>query len=129
MCARYCYRLRPLRGIVSSISAWSTMVERPGAVPELLLLDPKYKLDSDADGLLETAGRPTKVDIDKMHAYRDEIRDLDGQHVVSSACTIYPGPTVHYANGIEAIQGDLQQREVFEKRTTAVLEKMLDPHT
>jgi hypothetical protein len=104
------------------------MVERPGAVPDLLLLDPKYKLDSDPLGAPETDGRPKKVDIDKMHAYRDAIRDADGRHVVSTACTIYPGPTVQYAQGIEAIQGDPKQSTVLDRRITAVLEKILDPH-
>jgi predicted component of viral defense system (DUF524 family) len=42
---------------------------------------------------------PKKIDIDKMHAYRDAIRDLGDQPVVDSAAIVYPGPL---ANTVEA---------------------------
>ncbi len=102
-------------------------VERQGAAPELLLLDPKYKLDSDVDGSPERTGKPKKIDIDKMHAYRDAIRDTERRRVVSSACTIYPGPSVSYANGIEAIQGDPAQYEILDRHLTVMLENSLSP--
>ena len=80
-------------------------IERPGVPPELLLLDPKYKLDSDGTNGGPSDGRPKKVDIDKMHAYRDAIRDTEGRHLVTEACTIYPGPGVQYIRGVRALPG------------------------
>ena len=64
----------------------------------LLLLDPKYRLDSGGDEV----GRPKKEDIDKMHAYRDAIRDRDGNRVVEAAAILYPGPTQDFGHGIAA---------------------------
>jgi len=42
------------------------------------------------------APRPKKVDIDKMHTYRDAIRGPEGEPLVMSAHIIYPGETVGY---------------------------------
>lgn len=56
----------------------------------LYVLDPKYKLEGD-DG-------PKKEDIDKMHAYRDSIRDADGRRIVRSAVILYPGESSIYYN-------------------------------
>jgi hypothetical protein len=47
-----------------------------------------------------TDGRPKKVDIDKMHAYRDPIRDPKDAHAVDFAAIIYPGRN---GTGLEAI--------------------------
>ncbi|HEY0024424.1 MAG TPA: DUF2357 domain-containing protein [Longimicrobium sp.] len=92
---------------------WSTTYEqRPDLAVEVLppdgpasvyLFDPKYKLDSE---LLESAGgagKPKKVDIDKMHAYRDAIRDRDGRHAVRYAAILYPGPEQRFPYGVEAL--------------------------
>ena len=66
-------------------------ITRPTGETRLLLFDPKYKLrsefiaapiDDDDDPLFGEAGQPKKVDIDKMHAYRDAIRDEQLQPVV-----------------------------------------------
>jgi hypothetical protein len=67
------------------------------------LFDPKYKLDG--EGTLSAPGytAPLKVDIDKMHAYRDAIRGKDRNRVVRFAAILYPGETYAYADGIEAI--------------------------
>lgn len=102
-------------------------IERQNAAPELLLLDPKYKLDGDAEGSPELTGKPKKIDIDKMHAYRDAIRDNQGRRIVSSACTIYPGPSVPYADGIEAIQGNPAQSEILEKHLRTIIENAIRP--
>ncbi len=78
-------------------------VQQPKNPPRLYLFDPKYKLEGE---LLEGEGRdgrPKKVDIDKMHAYRDAIRDQEDGRVVQHAAILYPGPTVFYAEGIEAL--------------------------
>tara|TARA_R110000868_G_scaffold405577_1_gene685087 strand:- start:7146 stop:8738 length:1593 start_codon:yes stop_codon:yes gene_type:complete len=60
---------------------------------DLLIFDPKYKLRSEilADSSAPPDGRPKKEDIDKMHAYRDAIRDENMNHVVRFAATLYPG--------------------------------------
>jgi predicted component of viral defense system (DUF524 family) len=103
-------------------------LERPGEPPRLLLLDPKYKLDSDSDADPSVDGRPKKVDIDKMHAYRDAIRDIDGRHVVQAAFTLYPGPTVIYPGGIGAFQGDPSQSPTLETELTRLIENLLTVH-
>jgi hypothetical protein len=69
----------------------------------LWILDPKYKLDADADAST-TDGRPCKADIDKMHAYRDAIRDTAGQRVVQHAAILYPGPDAPFDDGIAALR-------------------------
>ena len=51
------------------------------------VFDPKYKVDRGESN----AARPMKNDIDKMHAYRDAIRDEAGRHIVSSAAILHPG--------------------------------------
>jgi hypothetical protein len=77
-----------------------------GSERKVIIFDPKYKLDSEEwnDENDEVGkGKPKKVDIDKMHAYRDSIRDCDGRLVVTFATILYPGRTVHYFNGLAAI--------------------------
>jgi hypothetical protein len=90
-------------------------VRIPGAPPRVWLFDPKYKLDGEpleAEG----GGKPKKVDIDKMHAYRDAIRTADGERVVRHAAILYPGAGRLYPGGIEAVSaipgydGPLQAR-------------------
>ncbi len=63
----------------------------------VVILDPKYKLDSE-----ELA--PQKADIDKMHAYRDAIRDANGQAVVRAAWILYPGQTVPFCPEVQALR-------------------------
>ncbi|MDQ3694440.1 MAG: restriction endonuclease-like protein [Chloroflexota bacterium] len=77
-------------------------IERPGRPTEVVIFDPKNKLDGE---MIEDIGdgKPRKADIDKMHAYRDAIRDASLARVVSYAATLYPGPEVRYADGIEAL--------------------------
>jgi hypothetical protein len=77
-------------------------LRREGEV-ELLLFDPKYKLLSDRSGP-PTDGRPIKEDLDKMHAYRDAIRDRERRRVVSFAATLYPGPTIAYGDDLAAVR-------------------------
>ena len=64
----------------------------------LHLFDPKYKLSS-----AELNGGPVKADLDKMHAYRDAIRDGNGLRVVRSAAILYPGPDRLFGDGIGAL--------------------------
>ena len=100
---------------------------RAEQAPRVYLFDPKYKLDGEfisetsdeeavsdltqaeitmARGSLTNGGRnprPMKVDVDKMHAYRDAIRDSSGSRVVEYAAILYPGPTERYALGLQAL--------------------------
>jgi hypothetical protein len=69
--------------------------------------DPRYKLDGEEQALVGGGAddrRPQKVDIDKMHAYRDAIRVADDHHVVHFAAILYPGPGVSYGEDIEAVR-------------------------
>jgi hypothetical protein len=76
-------------------------VDRPGEAKRVYLFDPKYKLDGEASA--GTSSRPLKVDVDKMHAYRDAIRDASGRRVVGYAAILYPGESRRFGTGIEAI--------------------------
>jgi predicted component of viral defense system (DUF524 family) len=85
-------------------------VAQPGRGRSLVVLDPKYKLRSeemppvpDDDSLEGQPGQPKKVDIDKMHAYRDAIRDSELRTVVEHAAILYPGPSVTYEAGVAAL--------------------------
>jgi predicted component of viral defense system (DUF524 family) len=90
----------------------TVQASRPGGDTQLLVFDPKYKLRSegmagstleDDDSLEGEPGQPKKVDIDKMHAYRDAIRDGRLRRVVSHAAILYPGASVQYEGGVAAL--------------------------
>jgi hypothetical protein len=79
-------------------------VEEPGRPTRLLILDPKYKLESEELENEITDGRPKKVDIDKMHAYRDAIRDGANRRPVEYAAILFPGvATERFGPGLEAL--------------------------
>jgi hypothetical protein len=78
-------------------------LERPEGDREVLVFDPKYKLVSE-EGAEPGDGTPKKVDVDKMHAYRDAIRDGHGRRVVRYAATLYPGISVDFGDAIGAIR-------------------------
>jgi hypothetical protein len=67
----------------------------------LYLFDPKYRLDSEEGGE-GLSGQPKKQDIDKMHTYRDAIRDPEGNRVVQSAAILYPGKTMVFPGASDA---------------------------
>ncbi len=95
--------------------------------PRVYLFDPKYKLNGEpvhGDG---SDGRPRKGDIDKMHAYRDAIRDTGGRRVVCSAAILYPGPAVRYADGIEALPASPGSEQALQDRLRNILEMALAP--
>jgi predicted component of viral defense system (DUF524 family) len=75
-----------------------------GKVSQLFIFDPKYKLDSELSAEGDPGGRPKKEDIDKMHAYRDAIRDASNERVVAFASILYPGPTENFGKGIAALK-------------------------
>ncbi len=93
--------------------------------PLLYLFDPKYKLEG--EDLQDCTGdlRPTKTDIDKMHAYRDAIRDQDERHVVRYAAILYPGPTEEYAAGIAALQAYPGKEDELKVRVMDILSTAL----
>ena len=69
---------------------------------ELHLFDPKYKLASE-EALPTGDGKPKKLDVDTMHAYRDSIRDSAGRRVVRRAAILYPGPNHEFDRGVAAL--------------------------
>lgn len=75
---------------------------KPGSPPRLLLFDPKYKLLSEDMSQPET-GDPLRVDIDKMHTYRDAIRHKHNVRPVAFAGIIYPGSTKEFSQGLSAL--------------------------
>jgi hypothetical protein len=86
------------------------------------LFDPKYKLDVDRYGTGSEPddpsrdGRPTKADIDKMHAYRDAIRGADGRRIVRYAAILFPGQTESFAAGLEAIGAHPGAEKAFTRK-------------
>jgi predicted component of viral defense system (DUF524 family) len=68
----------------------------------IYLFDPKYKSEGDVSDEQNTQLK--KIDIDKIHVYRDVIRDQQGNHVVKYAAILYPGESCTYYDGIEAIR-------------------------
>ncbi|MBM3678487.1 MAG: hypothetical protein FJW96_11485 [Actinobacteria bacterium] len=86
--------------------------------------DPKYKLVSE-EGAEAGDGRPKKIDIDTMHAYRDAIRDQAERRVVEYAGILYPGPQVLFADGIEALSANPLHPEALDQRLTSLFEAAL----
>jgi hypothetical protein len=85
----------------SQIPDLSVEIRRPDSDPVLLIFDAKYKLESDEGD--EPRSVPKKVDIDKMHAYRDAIRTREQRTVVEYAAIMYPGQYVPYKGMVEAL--------------------------
>jgi len=83
----------------------------------LYLFDAKYKLDSNA-------ARPQKVDIDKMHAYRDAIRP-QGKPAVRYAAILYPGELQNYDAGLQALPADPAHSERLREALLKVLQQGL----
>ena len=98
----------------------SVQIQRGDRPPRLYLFDPKYKLQSEEDAE-PGDGRPKKIDIDKMHAYRDAIRHVAGERVVVYAATLYPGPETRYGDGIEALSARPLDSASLERRLREVL--------
>lgn len=91
----------------------------------VLLLDPKYKLDSESDAD-PGDGTPKKVDVDKMHAYRDAIRDPSGAHVVRHAATLYPGRSTRYGDDVSAIRSYPGEESEMRGRVRMRVEELVD---
>ena len=96
----------------------------------ITLFDPDYKVNSgqsqgSSDPGEESVpkGMPQKVDIDKMHLYRDAIRDSSLGRVVRYAAILYPGTEVHYADGIEALHACFGKMEEPKARLHDVIDR------
>ncbi len=102
-------------------------IHLPHEPPKVYLLDPKYRLEGESlEGEIDD-GKPKKVDIDKMHAYRDAIRDENAGRPVRYAAILYPGPRIHYAKGLEALPAYPGLEETLERQLEVVLSEALCP--
>jgi hypothetical protein len=112
---------RPIRSIsfrqIPDITVEIASANRPA---RLLLFDPKYKLDSE-DGAEPGDGKPKKIDIDTMHAYRDAIRNDREERLIEYAAILYPGPETRYGDGIEALCANPTQTDPLDLRLRGVL--------
>lgn len=71
-----------------------------------LVFDAKYRLDSESpEERAAGVGEPKSDDIDKMHVYRDALRNSLGQPFVPAAYVLYPGNklVMHDKNRLGAI--------------------------
>ena len=97
-------------------------VRAPDSAPRLFVFDPKYKLDSeDRDDEEGLTGRPKKSDIDKMHAYRDAVREEDGERVIEYAAILYPGRSWHFGHDVAALQAVAGREANLQMELDAVL--------
>jgi hypothetical protein len=97
-------------------------VARPDLPNQLLILDPKYKIEERTGGL-----GPKKEDIDKMHAYRDAIVHRHHGRVVSHAAILYPGPTQHFGGGVSALAADPLDPDALSSAIRGLLRTALHP--
>ena len=105
-----------------------TVEVRPShSPPRLYLFDPKYKLQGEFLEAESGDGSPKKVDIDKMHAYRDAIRDEEGERPVRYAAILYPGPPRAYTEGLEAITAYPGLEQALERRVRKLMSEALNP--
>jgi predicted component of viral defense system (DUF524 family) len=92
----------------------------------VILFDPKYKLESEALNGDITDARPKKEDMDKMHAYRDAVRDARDERVVRLAAILYPGPTVApFGAGVDAISAVPGSSDLLDQRLEDILRREL----
>lgn len=117
------------------------------------MFDPKYKLDSEsiaaqdpaAAELLEdldaenpdvmapglgrvsepAMGRPKKIDIDKMHTYRDAIRNGQDKRIVRYAAILYPGEYHSFHPDLEALSAIPSGEDELEQHLNGLLEAWL----
>jgi predicted component of viral defense system (DUF524 family) len=103
---------------------------------DIILFDPKYKLDSESiinvgnlvnEETMIAPGKPKKADIDKMHAYRDAIRNERGEIVVTFAAILYPGATVHYNDGLSAVQAYPGSRLTLIQTLREIIDPRISP--
>ncbi|HEU0052009.1 MAG TPA: DUF2357 domain-containing protein [Longimicrobium sp.] len=93
----------------------------PDGTPSIYLFDPKYKLDGEPLESPGGGGKPRKSDLDKMHAYRDAIRDSAGRRAVRYAAILYPGDEYRFPHGVEALSAYPGATEPLTTRLEEVL--------
>lgn len=64
-----------------------------GVQERWIIFEVKYRMDTE---------RARKADLDKVHAYRDALRDASGRALVTLGVLLYPGPTQDYSPFIQA---------------------------
>ncbi|MFT4039159.1 MAG: DUF2357 domain-containing protein [Thermomicrobiales bacterium] len=101
-------------------------IRRPDAPVALYLFDPKYKLDGEAE-TGDQSGQPTKTDIDKMHAYRDAIRDHDNGRVVTMAAILYPGRDFDFGPDVLALRAYPSSELALKGRLREIFRQALQP--
>jgi predicted component of viral defense system (DUF524 family) len=99
-------------------------IDGPNGYRDAILFDPKYKLDGSIEQDSDRQ-RPVKPDIDKMHAYRDAIRDSHGKPVVSFAAVMYPGRTIRFGDGIAALGASPSLRNQLHEELKVILARAL----
>jgi predicted component of viral defense system (DUF524 family) len=68
-----------------------------------------------------------KEDIDKMHAYRDAIRNGEQQRIVQYAAFMYPGKHIYYGEGIEAVEAYPGSELSLKARLREIISVALQP--
>jgi predicted component of viral defense system (DUF524 family) len=102
-------------------------VHPPHQPPRIYLFDPKYKLEGEYFEAEGGDGKPKKVDIDKLHAYKDAIQDEEGRRSVCYAAVLYPGTEdVRYATRLEALHAYPGAEKTLERRIRDVLLEALN---
>lgn len=100
-------------------------ISTPGQPSRVWIFDPKYKLRSELTNVDATDGRPTSVDIDAMHTYRDAILTAEGQRAVEYAAILYPGGTEEFGCGIAALRAQPGEAESLRAAVVQQLERAL----
>ncbi|GET38046.1 DUF2357 domain-containing protein [Microseira wollei] len=112
-----------------------TLTQRPDIAVEVKLadgsqqvyiFDPKYKLESEKHENGGNEGKPKAADIQKMHTYRDAIRDSKGRRVVQYAAILYPGAYKSYTEGLQALSAYPGFETELQEHLRRVLDEALD---
>ena len=100
-------------------------ISTPSAT-QVLLFDPKYKLQSEETEGEQADAKPKKVDIDAMHAYRDAIRGSTGERAVRFASILYPGSKQTYGPGLGALRADPAEPSQLRSELAEIFERFLN---
>jgi len=93
----------------------------------LLIFDPKYRYNLQF-------GKDPESAVNKMHVYKDSIRDLEGNRVISKAYVLYPGKVgrplkegdLEFKVGASEIIGAIALRPAFQDELKSRKEKILN---
>jgi predicted component of viral defense system (DUF524 family) len=102
-------------------------IQLPDGLEQVYLFDSKYKRDSELLNNGRNERKPQKEDIDKMHAYRNDIRNREGERAVRYAAILYPGSFISYAKAkIDALPAYPGAEAELQNHLRRVLDKALD---